>query len=1076
MKGDLTRATFDRNNHFSSVRMQQGRVQLDADWNEQQDITKHRVETEAVDLIGGCGGPIDEAGFGLTPSGNDLNISPGRYYVGGLLCENEAAVPYSAQPDVPLAPPSPGGVDTPTLPPAPGTYLAYLDVWERHLTALDVDHIREVALGGPDTATRTRTVWQVKLHPVSNETDPGGVTEHCLSTIPTWDAATAPSTGEMGALAEASAPSDNPCIVTPGAGFRRLENQLYRVEVHEGGTRNQARFKWSRDNGSIATRLEAQSADFSEWTVSSLGPDAVLRFGADQWVELTDDAHELLGLPGTLVRVVRAEGHVITIDLDPAQRFPAGSAVDMAQFVNPKVRRWDGLLAGLTNQNFVDLEDGVQVRFRGGNGADGQPRRYHTGDYWQVPARTATGDVEWPLDAADEPEWLPAPGIRHHYCRLALLTFDGAAWSVVSDCRHLFPPVTGLTALFYVSGEGQEARPDPTQPGTVIPLAQPLRVGVANGQHPVAGARVRFEVLGGTGQVNGVAGPTLVTTGADGIAACTWAVDATTQAQVVQATLLDVADQPVHLPIRFGANLSVASEVAYSPGNNCTLPPTVTTVQEALDELCRRPTTGGCTTLTLLPGPGWEAALSILNAGEDANLCFQPGDYPLDQRVTLRDMGVLKLTGAGPGTRIVAQQDEAALVFEDCISVTVRDVYVESQRAGSPNTPGNTFGGLSGALTFRDCGAVTVDAVALTCASGAERAASCLSIFSDPSTLGTEPGAGTVRVQHCDLRIGHQQAGMVLVNVRRARVVDNLLRPGRKSRNWSIERLLQNKHYRAAVRSLLLHGVLLNPDDELLVGGTPRGFVLVTAGSRTALFEAGVTLAGEWGRLLAEPEVSRTLQGVQTDQALYVRLQRIVDRILLNEGNYAPNLPSPGFVNWYTGSLKAANTTTGSQGIVIGGTTGRDVHIHGNTILGVHQGVHAGVSRSVPGQQIDQLGTVHITDNEIEVFLAPGVRERHGIFVGNCDSLLILNNHVQVQRFPVTQTLPIDGVRVFGTLGRMVMVRQNHLAGCTTGVRVEPLNQTLRTVEQWRVADNAMPSVQRTVVAPAIVQRSNNVA
>ena len=40
--GDITRSSFDPDRHYSSVRMQQGRVQLDADWNEQLDIQLHR--------------------------------------------------------------------------------------------------------------------------------------------------------------------------------------------------------------------------------------------------------------------------------------------------------------------------------------------------------------------------------------------------------------------------------------------------------------------------------------------------------------------------------------------------------------------------------------------------------------------------------------------------------------------------------------------------------------------------------------------------------------------------------------------------------------------------------------------------------------------------------------------------------------------------------------------------------------------------------------------------------------------------------------------------------------------------
>ena len=51
MKGDFSRDTFDPLKHFSRVLTQQGRVSLDADWNEQADITAHRTETEARDVI-----------------------------------------------------------------------------------------------------------------------------------------------------------------------------------------------------------------------------------------------------------------------------------------------------------------------------------------------------------------------------------------------------------------------------------------------------------------------------------------------------------------------------------------------------------------------------------------------------------------------------------------------------------------------------------------------------------------------------------------------------------------------------------------------------------------------------------------------------------------------------------------------------------------------------------------------------------------------------------------------------------------------------------------------------------------
>ncbi|MCH7638407.1 MAG: hypothetical protein IH855_02945 [Bacteroidetes bacterium] len=124
---------------------------------------------------------------------------------------------YSGQPDYPLGASFLAALPNPpvTIPPEDGTYLAYLDVWDRHLTALEAPHIREVALGDPDTATRVKNVWQVKLHRLTDAE--AAAAPDCLSDIPSWNEATAPSTGELSARAEPGAPSDDPCIVAPGA-------------------------------------------------------------------------------------------------------------------------------------------------------------------------------------------------------------------------------------------------------------------------------------------------------------------------------------------------------------------------------------------------------------------------------------------------------------------------------------------------------------------------------------------------------------------------------------------------------------------------------------------------------------------------------------------------------------------------------------------------------------------------------------------------------------------------------------------------------------------------------------------
>ena len=67
MKGQFSRLTARRARHYSSVRLQQGRVQLDADFNEQVDIALRRDQLTTLDTVGPAGVPVGDAGFGLAP-------------------------------------------------------------------------------------------------------------------------------------------------------------------------------------------------------------------------------------------------------------------------------------------------------------------------------------------------------------------------------------------------------------------------------------------------------------------------------------------------------------------------------------------------------------------------------------------------------------------------------------------------------------------------------------------------------------------------------------------------------------------------------------------------------------------------------------------------------------------------------------------------------------------------------------------------------------------------------------------------------------------------------------------------
>jgi len=219
-RGDFTRDTFYPLRRFARVFMQQGRVHLDADWNEQVSILLHYLQNLARDLGSEHWGPTTDAGFEIQPSGqNDFTISAGHYYVQGLLCEAEKDPPatYATQP---IYFPLPESETRGVLAKNGGQFLVYLDVWERHLTYIEDDLIREVALGGSDTATRAKIVWQVKVLKRSTEGTEGAAqlkNDYQAFRIVIKDEIK-PGSGELRAGARKQDKDTNePCLTSPEA-------------------------------------------------------------------------------------------------------------------------------------------------------------------------------------------------------------------------------------------------------------------------------------------------------------------------------------------------------------------------------------------------------------------------------------------------------------------------------------------------------------------------------------------------------------------------------------------------------------------------------------------------------------------------------------------------------------------------------------------------------------------------------------------------------------------------------------------------------------------------------------------
>ena len=620
MKADFTRNTFHPGKQFSRVLMQQGRVQLDADWNEQAAIQTSTTRQLAADLIGPHGGPPAGLDFKfalapafavlpITPNAAQANpkadflLLPGHYYVDGIPCSNATTpaivtsypnatnlrvftwttdgIPFavgqylwlfcsdttkSAPPPVPPTLPNTllqiTGVDYPnrnltvlviagsmqpfiddvgggspqrhfvrraptylTQPDVPGTtlndgnYQVYLDVWERAITCVEDDSIREVALSGPDTAARAKIVAQVKL------TAPNG-NGTCYTPYELASIFQPSNQGCLMARARPAQGSADPCTVSPNASYYGPENQLYRVEVHTGsldalGNPATPTFKWSRENGAVVFAI-AGGGGTSLITLESLGRDDRFGLVEGDWVEIVDDDYTLQNRAAPLRQVQAIDRVRMTVTLGGA----ADSSVGGDPTKHPYIRRWDqkagdpaqgGLTLSSTdnaalisppsagavvfgkvtnfkqdintplqNSPWLNLEDGVQVQFTAPPDSATPAAQFRTGDYWLIPARVATGDVEWPTEPvpnapAGQPTTAPVPmppdGVTHHYAPLALISVGDDTVTVNDDCAVVFWPGNGFLVFWqngapYSSNIAEEIETAPTQANAVERLAK----------------------------------------------------------------------------------------------------------------------------------------------------------------------------------------------------------------------------------------------------------------------------------------------------------------------------------------------------------------------------------------------------------------------------------------------------------------------------------------------------------------------------------------------------------------------------------------------------------------------------
>jgi Family of unknown function (DUF6519) len=446
--GDFSRFLGGLYGQYSGVLAQQGRLLLDAELNEQNAILLDYLRCLTIDLIGPFAGPEHHAGFAVEPVVRDgkcraVRLGRGLYYVYGLRCE--APAPHQpANRELPI-----GGHEPPP-------FLVYLAVWEQAISAIQAPELVDPALGAdvPDTTRRRQVRWRPMAGRDLPDCD-GDLTgldrEQIIRAFREYDDDPRRRPTLAARAHSGDEPEPGPETAPVSWGYRGVENQLYRVEVHDGGDSDDATFKWSRNNGSAEFGLESLSEPDGDGvrtaTLRQLWYDARQGLEVRDWVELFDDHWSPFGTPAPLMQVKRISLATRQVWLQDTKAHR-----DFDPRRHPLLRRWDqqphceepsrGIPLRHAHREWFELEDGVHVRF------EAPAARYQRGDYWLIPARTATNRLIWPHSWEDDrriPLAIPPNGPSRYLAPLALVRQrdDEPEDLRVDDLRVLFGHLPG---------------------------------------------------------------------------------------------------------------------------------------------------------------------------------------------------------------------------------------------------------------------------------------------------------------------------------------------------------------------------------------------------------------------------------------------------------------------------------------------------------------------------------------------------------------------------------------------------------------------------------------------------------
>jgi hypothetical protein len=455
MAGDRARVSYDPSRKWRGLVAQQGRVTVDADWNEAAAIGDERDRLATLDVVGPVGTP--DAGYAVTAvpatgpapaTPGDLTIGPGTLYLGGERLDLDAPVTYSTQPDWLDHSTDPLWVP-PAVPAAAGASheLVYLLAPEHEVSATEDPALADVALGGPDTMQRQRILQRFVRQPSQSGTcaDAWGAFVSSLGGEGLqYDAASMmiePATTLQVSFTNTPDAPD-PCQPVAVGGFQGAENQMIRVMVTsvEAGVPT---IVWGFDDASFLYRLQAatfdSASDRTTVTLASAPVDTFHNPGTGQAVELLRDAVKLtaadyIAAPAGVVLPLFSAYDPTRMQLVISGHPPA----DYLSAATPQLylRVWQSTVAAPPGEATPLGDTGVAVTLASSTGT------FHAGDFWRFALRPIQPAIVYPARFLAEPQ--PPDGPRTFACPLAVLTWeDGNVTS--SNCVPPFEDLVKLT-------------------------------------------------------------------------------------------------------------------------------------------------------------------------------------------------------------------------------------------------------------------------------------------------------------------------------------------------------------------------------------------------------------------------------------------------------------------------------------------------------------------------------------------------------------------------------------------------------------------------------------------------------